>query len=217
MGNAVIVGHGPSMLAGNLGDEIDSYDTVIRLKRCHETLKHPHIYGSKTDIVGGSWNIAKALIGIGKATKYWAFVDSRHPNINEIHVDALKKDFEPYELECSIKECRFWDDMYVNMRTPMDLHHQMKGGDHSSEGFGHNHLSQGLKAMIYAGKFLKPDLLTLAGFDNVMTGNFEWSITRGPDYGSYADHNWAVENKMAALIADHYDMRLNFLVPEAEI
>jgi len=217
MDEVIICGHGPSMLMEEMGAEIDGFETVVRLKRCQETLEHPQYYGTKTDIVGGSWNIVQQLKGIGEATRYWGFIDSRHPNINDNHVKAMEGLFEPYEFQCSLEQCRYWDDIYRSSRNAVtEWPSQVKQGKHSDEVFGHNHLSQGLKALIYVGHFLKPKTVTLAGFDNVYSGQFTWSITRGPEWQQYPDHHWETEMKMVETIADYYGMQVEFLLPNED-
>ena len=49
----VIVGHGPSLKGQGLGEYIDSFDKVVRLKGCASVVKTPD-YGSLTDAVCAS-------------------------------------------------------------------------------------------------------------------------------------------------------------------
>lgn len=188
--NLIIIGHGPSMMQNKWGEFIDSHDVVVRLKRQRiyssdekTLLDYPEYFGTKTDIVAGSYNIAKAL---PKAPKYWIFVDSRHQDVTNF--DDLYEFFDDVYINKEL--CDYWDGVYRGMRP---------------EGKGHPHTSQGMKAIIYACQFAKR--IDLVGFDNLSTGDFTWSLTRGPDH-TYPDHNWEVEHKLAPIIAKHYGVKL---------
>lgn len=203
---AIIVGHGPSILAEKMGHLIDQYDLIIRLKRCQETLEHPEFFGSRTDIVGGSWTIAPRLKRIGGAKRYWVFTDSRHEEElahesgRQAKFEAMRRHFEPYDVVIDKELCDRWDAYYRSLRDEMGGH-------------GHAHTSQGMKAVIYACVYSGATDITLAGFDNVMTGDFTWSITRGPEWEHYPDHRWDVESKMLQHVSDHYGIPIGFLVP----
>lgn len=216
---AIIVGHGPSVLVEPMGHLIDEFDVVIRLKRCQDTLKMPEHYGTKTDIVGGSLNISGQLKGIGDATQYWIFVDSRH---EKAHPDTLTAAVQylaspnvprgandnrvviPNTVILDKDLCDTWDAKYRSLR------------DYLGEK-GHAHTSQGFKAIVYALEHLKPDELVLVGFDNVMSGEFTWSITRGPDWTHYPDHNWRTEHELLKQAELAYPKtKIGFLLPEAQ-
>lgn len=197
---AIIVGHGPSIMGEEMGSLIDEFDTVIRLKRCQETLKHPENFGSKTDIVAGSLTIAGALRDID-ADQYWVFVDSRHTDTDPILIERTPRIFEPAPCILDKPLCDSWDELYRSKRDEM-------GGQ------GHNHTSQGFKAIIYALHYLKPDELILVGFDNIYTGEFTWSITRGPKWKHYPDHRWDVEHALLEDVKKTYNAKIGFLLPD---
>lgn len=211
-----IVGHGPSLLSGHGGKEIDSYDVVVRLKRCQETLKHPKFYGSRTDIVGGSWTIAPGLKGIGGARRYWVFLDSRHDNVTPAMIDAMKRHFEPYECIIDRPLCDEWQAVYRGLRNSVTRSDGMVMGRYSDLELGHNHMSQGSIAVIHAMALLNPEVITLAGFDSVANGEFTWSVTRGPEWEQYPDHNWAAEHVLLKLASDEFGVPLQILLPEKE-
>jgi len=222
---AIIVGHGPSILAEPMGMLVDEHDVVIRLKRCQQTLENPDYFGTKTDVVAGSLTIAGELKGIGGADEYWIFVDSRHENTHPDVLESAKRYLsrpqkkgptlnpelppvgspEHFNRVILDKElCDYWDQQYRNLRDEM-------GGE------GHNHTSQGMKALIYAMHHLRPDELTLVGFDNIATGEFTWSITRGPEWQHYPDHRWDVEHRLLQQVANAYPhTAIGFLLPEDE-
>ena len=165
------------MLWEPMGQIIDTYDKVIRLKRCQDTLKHPDYYGTKTDVIGGSLTIAGQLRGIGNAPEYWVFVDSRHTKFDPVELARVPQMFGNQRCILDKALCDDWDQRYRDKRDQMGGH-------------GHNHTSQGFKAIVYALQHMTLDSLTLVGFDNVLTGEFTWSITRGPDWKKYPDHRW---------------------------
>jgi hypothetical protein len=76
---------------------------------------------------------------------------------------------------------------------------------------GHPHLSAGFHAILYACRFLKPSKVVLAGFDNIESGSFTWSITRGPDWGKYPDHRWDIEHDLLLDIGDEFGVEVSFL------
>lgn len=211
--STIIVGHGTSTLLCKAGKEIDSYDKVIRLKRCQQTLEHPEYYGKRTDVVCGSWTIATQLKGIGDAPEYWVFTDSRHENVTDRDVEVMRKYFEPYTFHVEPKLCHHWNQVYRDMREPYEGPLPcMTLTRTSDEKLGHNHMSAGLHALLYACS-RRPRSVTLIGFDNVFNGSFDWSITRGPDWQHYPDHRWDIEKRLASQIATHYGVKLEYIMP----
>jgi len=200
--NVCIVGHGPSLLNQRLGDRIDGYDVVIRQKRCQETLKRPETYGTRIDVVCGSWTIAPQLFEIG-AGEVWVFLDSRHADVSDALVEHVS---QVARIDRSL--CDDWNARYRARRTPY------KRPDERVKEFdplGHPHLSAGFHTLLYACAFLKPESVTLAGFDNVRTGGWTWSITRGPEWGQYPDHRWDIEHEMLKDVQDEWDVEVKFL------
>lgn len=211
MKRIAIVGHGPSMLAAKQGALIDQYDLIVRLKRCQDTLRYPELYGTRTDIVCGSFTIARGLKGIGGAMHYWVCLDSRHVAVTVSDRDELIAYFSPAIVQMDVELCNSWDERYRAQRHTFKVHPQMKQGDYSNRELGHNHASIGTKALIYACHFLKPKEVHLFGFDNLASGHFTWSITRGPQWDGYPDHRWDVENKLVPVIAQTYGVDVNFV------
>ena len=207
---AIIVGHGPSLLPRELGSKIDTYNKVIRLKRCQETLKHPSIYGSKTDIVCGSWTIGSQLKGV-KSPEYWVFLDSRHASVLQKDIEAMIESFLPSDCLIDQELCSTWNKVYFDNRDFYPIE-EMTERKKTSDEKGHFHMSAGLHAVMYALEYLKPDELTLAGFDNLLSGKQEtWSVTRGPDWKQYPDHNWKAERITLGLMAEKYGVEIKCL------
>lgn len=214
---AIIVGHGPSMLMEEMGEHIDSFDTVIRLKRCQNTLEQPEFYGTRTDIVCGSLTIAGGLREID-APEYWIFTDSRHGGDDRTEkVNILGRLFQGRSVYCNPELCETWDEMYRQARDMVpeeDWDPQMRPSKYD-EGKGEGHLSAGLHALIYACESGRFDEVHLIGFDNVMTGEFSWSVTRGEDWKAYPRHRWDVENAMVnSLTAAFPDVKVGFVMPD---
>ena len=201
--NLLIVGHGPSLLQRNAGAEIDSYDFVVRQKRCQETLAYPEIYGSKKDAVCGSWTIGPQLVHVG-ADEIWVFLDSRHEKVPMGEIWRAQQSL-PATILPGL--CNRWNETYRSLRTPPELDPRQKKWSE----LGHPHLSAGFHAIIYAAEIKRPKTITLAGFDNIQTGTFTWSITRGPDWQNYPDHNWPVEHAMLPLVEEEFDVEVKFL------
>jgi len=183
-----IVGHGPSLLGRGLGEEIDREPTV-RLKRCQHLLGDPD-YGSRIDYVCGSWTIRNGL----PEAKKWVFLDSRHENVTES--ECLSFDgvvFQPL--------CRRWNAYFRELRGPYTRH--PKTVPSHSDDMGHRHMSAGLHAILYACELGFKEI-RLWGFDNVLSGEFTWSVTRGPQWNEYPDHRWDVERRLLELIKSDY-------------
>ena len=214
---ACIVGHGPSMCAHEYGPEIDAHDRVIRLKRSTNLLQRPELFGSRTDIVMGSVVVGAALKGEW-SKRYWLFVDTRTSHMCDIELAGIQRQFFP-EYSCLIDKdlCMKWISIYQGMReTPtLDSRQVKKATDIDgavrplSDDLGHLHFSAGMFAIIYAFEHLKPKELNLYGFDNVRTGAFDWSVTRGEDWKEYPDHNWQTEAKLIQVVAKEYGYTIN--------
>jgi hypothetical protein len=202
-GKIAVVGHGPTMLNSNLGDNIDSYDIVIRQKAVSQSLVHnyPKDFGTKTSIICGSYTIKEALLW-EPAANIWVFVDSRHEKIN------IKPDLRFTLLK---DKCDYWNNFYRSLRTDDFTRHEKMTTHATSSDVGHNHMSCGLHTIMYACEILKPKKLTLFGFDNISSGKFNWSLTRGPDWNQYPDHRWDIEKEMLLVLADRYSVEFNFI------
>lgn len=198
-----IVGHGPSLQSAGLGPIIDSHDIVIRQKAIAHNLvcTYPKDFGKKTSIICGSYTIRESLFWDVNA-KIWVFVDSRHSDIN-IPADnrfIILKDV-----------CNYWNNIYRSLRTNNYIRHKKMTIHKTSSDVGHNHMSCGLHTIIYACEILKPKKLTLFGFDNIKSGAFTWSLTRGESWDQYPDHRWDVEQTLVKNISDKYNVELDFV------
>lgn len=201
--SVIIVGHGPSMLDRERGQEIDSFDTVIRQKGIGltESRKRPLYFGVKTDYLCGSATIRQQLQA---QCEKWIFFDSRHRGWKPEECD-------PEVFRSDKKLCDLWNGLYRGRRTEWTNEDHRVVSGRTSDSKGHTHMSAGLHTIIYTCAFLKPDVITLVGFDNVRTGQFTWSVTRGEDWKGYPDHRWDIENKMLDYITTMYNVKIEHL------
>jgi len=204
------VGHGPSLLQKTQGKEIDAHDIVIRQKRSERLTQHyPEIYGTKIDALCCSWKLVDYITEY-EAPEYWAFIDSRFENLEDAEIESAIKRFSDDNLVLKVDRalCDEWNETYRGMRTPFSLFPQMVSSP-SSDALGHRHMSAGLHTLLYAVKFLKPDEVTLAGYDNVISGTWTWSVARGESWAKYPDHRFDVEHQMLPLISDSFNVEIS--------
>jgi hypothetical protein len=196
----VIVGHGPSLLGKPRGDLIDSYDFVVRQKQA----KLNPFTGYKTDAIVGSWNQMRPI-----PQQLWIFIDSRFDYLTEENFQMARDRFNAC-IDADL--CREWDARYRARRTPLGpIPEHIKQHPIASDERGHKHMSSGLHALLYACEFLRPRTVDLIGFDNVRTGEFTWSVTRGEDWKNYPDHRWDVERDMIPEIEKEWDVEVRFI------
>lgn len=202
MKTVAIVGHGPSMLKMNAGKMIDEADTVIRFKWHRELTQKPEVFGSKTDIVCCSLRVAPAVQNHWPdVDRFFIFSDTRTQDITHKELRSLMNRFGDKTAVVDKPLCDYWDARYRELR------------DEAGEP-GHDHTSAGTHCLFYVGKYLAPCKVVLYGFDSVVTGVWDWSITRGPDYKDYPDHRFDVENRMLQDLSDVYQMVITACMPE---
>ena len=200
----VIVGHGYSSINRGLGPEIDKYKRIVRLKPASWTImqENPKDYGKRTDIMCSSWNTRHHAKQI-PANEYWHFLDSRHILVKQIEI------LNELTLSTVLPHvCHKWTSTYVNMRTDNFKRNKAVVSSVYSDEKGHRHMSAGLYAIIYACEILKPKEINLIGFDNVTSGIFSHSLTRGTEWAQYPDHRWDIESMMLGKISEAYKVSI---------
>lgn len=202
--DVVIVGHGRSVIGAGLGKEIDKYKRIVRLKYVsEETLKNPYDYGTRRDILCGSWKIRDALHEL-VAEEYWVFLDSRNKLVRSFEINnELTRSLVFPEL------CEEWTRKYVELRSDQwsMTEHQVRSREYSDDR-GHLHCSTGSYALLYAAHILRPKSITLIGYDNVVAGVFNKSVTRRGNWSKYPDHRWDTENLLMKEIAKEYNVEI---------
>lgn len=200
-----IVGHGPSLLHSPCGPEIDAYDFIVRLKRSWDLpVSYSKFYGSKTDAVCGSLTLGQAMIqpwyekGV---REFWLFSDSRHEDWPETVERDLNVRYQNVHIDRDM--CRYWREKYRGLRHWNERSQQQVQSDKLSDDLGHLHQSAGSHAIMYA-MARKPRSIALFGFDSLLSGKFTWSITRGPSYNQYPDHNWEAERQLFGELCRHF-------------
>lgn len=209
MSTLAIVGHGFSMQRAWHGSAIDAHDCVVRLKRSAALLKYSDLYGSKTDVAAGAMGILPAIIAeYPSAGEYWCLLDSRgYDPCLPPDIDRTLNIIVNPTLSCSI------DEQFRIMRKPYKKSdQQVSVGKLSSPTFGHNHTSQGVKALAYAMVHRRPSVIRLFGFDSVWEGRFSTSVTRGLSYNQYPDHNWQAEHDLVDWMMERYKVPVEYVV-----
>jgi len=199
--SVAIVGHGPSMLKSKSGIEIDSHDVVIRQKAIGKVIldSNPADFGSKVSYICGSWTIRNTLFWA--PVPVWVFCDSRHSNIRLLGNENYK---------VLLNECNYWNEFYRNKRTKNYMRNEKMTIHKTSSEIGHNHMSCGLHTIMYTCELLNPSKIILYGFDNIKSGEFTWSLTRGEDWNEYPDHRWDIENLLLNEFKVKYNVEFEF-------
>lgn len=217
--NAIIVGNGPSILMEEMGPLIDEYDCVIRMKRCSDQLALPQYFGTKTNILAGSLTIAAHLKDI-QSELYWILLDSRHdtPEAKQLLADLKEVHYRTRKMEVFPAVAKQWRDSYMELRDSQpvpELHPQMRPSKYCDDR-GEKHPSQGFQTLVYAAATGDFDRITLVGFDNLMTGEFTWSVTRGPKWDHYPQHRWDIEYQMLPMIEEEYGIQIGYMLPDLQ-
>ena len=206
---AIIIGHGPSVLKKLYGSYIDSFDYVIRQKAnsIKYVKENPEQYGTKTYAIGGSTGQYQAISQI-KNIQRWVYIDSRRdPQKNY----DLQYDNEGLNVKCNQSLCHHWNQIFRDMRTDNWERNPQEAQVYSDPKLGHNHMSSGTHTILYTCHYLRPSKVHLLGYDNVRSGKFGWSITRGKDWKNYGDHRYDVEQKMLPLFEKEFNTKIVFV------
>ncbi len=203
--SVAVVGHGPSLLQMNAGEEIDKHDLVVRMKWHRSLTEQPEKFGAKTDIVSCSWVVSPNVQAHWPDIKhFFIFSDSRTQDKTYSDVRRTLTGFGDKIAVLDKPLCDFWDDRYRVQRdrtcTP-----------------GHDHTSAGWHTLMYVGKYLAPCEVSLYGFDSVATGDWTWSVTRGPDWDRYPDHRFDVEHAMLPELTAAYMMDIRAYMPDGVV
>lgn len=187
----IIVGHGPSLLQGCKGEAIDLFDAVVRLKWGQSGRKDaPKYFGTRMDYLCSTMRTNYNYTGL-EMKEFWGFENERCGR----NIYSIAKKWEPVPVIIEYEAMNYWIDIYKKLRTK-----------------GVPHFSTGLAAIIMACVRLKPKVLALVGFDNVVSGRMDnFDTVFRPYGGDFPDHQWDVEHDMVPLITKHYGAKLAVL------
>lgn len=196
-----VVGHGPGIMNAPFGEFIDSHDIVVRMKWHRHLVERPEYFGSRTDVVFSSLVVAPRLLREWPDVKnFGVFYDSRTYDMPKEKVAAIRELFTKANLFLDHDLCRFWDDRYL---------------ERLGESEGEPHTSTGFHVLPYLGKYFNPCTVTLFGFDSLASGEWTWSLTRGPDWDKYPKHRFDIENAMLPELETVYNMKIH--IQRAEV
>lgn len=192
--NICIVGHGPSLKGAGLGEKIDQFDKVIRLKNCYMLLAEPKDFGKRTDVMCSNTEVLYNLHKV-EAGEYWG-----HPKkgtYNKAGVWQLERKtgktvHVPEEL------CNLWNAAFREL------------------GANHPNVSTGLAALIIGLDRFKPKTAYLAGFDKVLhpdTEGYQCTVPTPWNAGGTKDtgHDWAKERDLIPYLATAFQCEIKDL------
>jgi hypothetical protein len=177
-----IVGHGPSLIGKGLGNTIDSYDLVVRLKGSAGVLGTED-YGHRCDVLCMSTEVT----GIGYAYRpevFWLYPKKGYYDVSVVGTfvgDMGRPVLIPKAL------CTEWNDQFRKTAT-------------------HQNISTGLAAILIAAYYMNPETIVLAGFDTLVDP--EIPFTRNnliPRTGvGLINHDWKEENSLLKKMSEQY-------------
>jgi Glycosyltransferase family 29 (sialyltransferase) len=184
-----IVGHGPSLKGSGLGDLIDAYDHVVRMKNCGDLLKEPGDYGLRTDFMCSSTEVLRVMKV--KALQYWGY--PKYGTYNKESVEKFAKTIDvPLLIPHAV--CNAWNDYFRSLTSQ------------------HPNYSTGMAAIVIACHYLRPEEIYLAGFDTLLNPEIKYSSTVETPWnknGNYPNHDWKAENKMLDKLRETYQVNIH--------
>lgn len=187
--NVVIVGHGPSLKESRRGAEIDGFDRLARIKNGWRLVHNQERdYGRRQDIVVSSLKTCRQYYD-APVTEYWGV--GKFASHMEM-LEEVREKFGSIKVVVHKEAIDAWIGIYRKMGAICT-----------------HELSTGLGAIITACEELKPKIITLAGFDNMLKGTLEdyKSVLRKPNF-RFPDHAWSVEKAMLPLIEQKYGVEI---------
>lgn len=183
-----VVGHGPSLQGAELGNKIDSYDKVVRLKGS-TTVVGTKDFGSKSDALCASTEIMGVFLK-SDAEEYWAYPKNGYfDGKNAINViSTLGK---PVMIP-------------LNLTNQWNENFRAMGGRHPN-------FSTGMAAILYSLYRWKPKTVYLAGFDTLMDPKRPFSrhdLVPRSGVGPFPDHDWEMENRLLKVLEEVYDAEI---------
>jgi hypothetical protein len=170
-----------------LGEKIDQFDIVVRLKGCASVLGTAD-YGSRADALCMSTEVPGLVFNV-IAGQYWFYPKNGH--YDEVRTfDVVAKRGAPFMIPLDL--CNHWNGKFRELEP------------------SHQNVSTGLAAIAIAAHYYEPELIVLAGFDTLLNPDVEFTrndaIHRtgvGPSL-----HDWKAENVLLRTIEKTYDTQI---------
>ena len=182
-----IIGHGPSLIGRKMGDHIDAYDIVVRMKGCGSVLGTED-YGSRVDhlcMTTEVQGLAKAVL----AGSYWLY--PKNGKYDELQTfEAIADHGAPFMIPKKLMN--HWNDEFRKLNP------------------SHPNVSTGMASIIISAHYYEPMEIHLGGFDTLLNPDIEF--TRHPDvprsgFGPFV-HDWKAENKLLDKVREAYSLKI---------
>ena len=183
-----IVGHGDWMFNSGLGDEIDSFDRVMRFPfysyQRRILVDRKKNWGTKTTDLCVSSQTIPAMIQDGVIPEEATWIWTRPGLWNPKYIYQNEK-FKTRRAQGAINQ---WQIAF-----------QRKGPTGYADSSGKKFIfSRGTAAVVIACHYIKPRTLTLYGYQNVMRGYSE----------RYTVHDWHKERELIKEVAEFYKVKI---------
>jgi hypothetical protein len=188
--NICIVGHGPSPKGKSLGQKIDSFDVVVRLKACGPLLETED-YGKRVDALCMSTEVT-GLIQQVIAGMYWLY--PKKGSYERISIfETIAERGAPFMIPQSLSN--YWNNRFREL-----------GGKHPN-------VSTGLAAIFIAAHYYEPKQIVLVGFDSLVDPKVPFSRNDDvPRTGTgEITHDWETENKLLKELSETYKFEIGVL------
>lgn len=152
-------------------------------------------YGKRTDAMCSSTEILPLLRKV-KASEYWGY--PKKGDYTPKRVTWLERHVGKGKVKVPLEVCNLWNSAFLEL-----------GGKHPN-------VSTGMGAVVIALELKRPEILYLAGFDNVVNPSIEGYRCTVPTLFNAngtksTGHDWATENKLLPYLATHYNVKIKNL------
>ena len=193
-----IIGHGPSLEGAGLGARIDSFDSVIRLKKGWQLIdKDPRDYGTRCDVLMSSTETLGTMLlpqgpvrtGIQLYVGYpkYGWYDEQTAGKVGLQLNA--------DLVIPLNLFNYWNFRFRELAPK------------------HPNVSLGCAALAFAAEEFDTDEIHLFGFDSLARPEQSYRRIRSiPRTGSgpFPNHDWPKENVLVGFIATEAGVAVHF-------
>lgn len=180
--NVCIVGHHKNPEGRGLGEKIDSFDAVIRMKMGYKLCtSNPMDYGTRTDFLCTSTETLGTLSSIG-CEEYWGY-----PKYGYYDENVVEKCAETLDagLFIDLNGCNLWNKIFREI-----------GGKHPN-------VSLGMACIVITARRLVPAHIYLIGMDTLLRpelGIDRVTTVNRTGVGAFPNHDWEAENKLLKMM-----------------